>query len=236
MDTSAVGRTLRWARKRAGMTQHELAAAVGMPQPSIARLERGSVLPRTATLIAILEATGLQLAAEPVDPPVDLAAIRRRAAMQIERRVTLALGRAGKNPKTSPLRALRRLRYFKVPFVLIGGLAEIIHGSQLTMSEPVVEVCHATTDAAQARLAMTLDDLDPAIVARLRLLTATAAGDTYDLLAGNARPLLIGAGTRVRVAAIEDLVRARRSRGETQAAATLRAISRMAERPTPDEG
>lgn len=237
MDASAVGRTLRWARKRAGMTQHELATTVGMPQPSIARLERGAVLPRTATLIAILETTGLQLTAEPLDPPADLAAIRRQQAMQIERRITLALGPAGKNPEKSPMWALRRLRYFNVPFVLIGDLAEVIHGSPLTMSEAVIEVCHATTDRAQARLAMTLDDLDPAIVAGLRLLIATPAGDTYDQLAGNALPLPIGAGIRVRVAAVEDLVRARRARGEADAAATLRAISRLAaERPTTDGG
>ncbi len=39
------------------MTQHQLAEAVGIPQPSIARIERGTVLPRTETLIALLAAT-----------------------------------------------------------------------------------------------------------------------------------------------------------------------------------
>ena len=39
------------------MTQHDLAQAVGMPQPSIARIEAGTVIPRTTTLLAILEAT-----------------------------------------------------------------------------------------------------------------------------------------------------------------------------------
>ncbi len=65
MNERSVGKTIQWARKRAGMTQMELAAAVGMPQPSIARIERGSVLPRTSTLIAILRATGHELAVEP---------------------------------------------------------------------------------------------------------------------------------------------------------------------------
>ena len=39
MNTKAIQVSVRWARKRAGMTQHDLAEAVGMPQPSIARIE-----------------------------------------------------------------------------------------------------------------------------------------------------------------------------------------------------
>ncbi|MGI8928008.1 MAG: helix-turn-helix domain-containing protein [Candidatus Limnocylindrales bacterium] len=66
MNPASVGRTLRWARKRAGMTQHQLASAAGMPQPSLARIESGAVIPRTATLMAFLEATGHRLAVEPI--------------------------------------------------------------------------------------------------------------------------------------------------------------------------
>jgi predicted transcriptional regulator len=62
----AVAMTVRWARKRAGMTQQDLAAAVGMPQPSIARIERGTVTPRVTTLVALLRATGHQLTVEPI--------------------------------------------------------------------------------------------------------------------------------------------------------------------------
>ena len=57
------------------MTQQQLAEAVGMPQPSIARIERGTVLPRTATLIALLAATGHRLTVEPIAPTVDHEAI-----------------------------------------------------------------------------------------------------------------------------------------------------------------
>jgi predicted transcriptional regulator len=42
-----------------------------MPQPSIARIEAGTVIPRTATLIALLHATGHQLSVVPIDPAVD---------------------------------------------------------------------------------------------------------------------------------------------------------------------
>ncbi|MDQ3691542.1 MAG: helix-turn-helix transcriptional regulator [Chloroflexota bacterium] len=48
------------------MTQHDLARAVRMPQSSIARIEGGTVVPRTATLMALLQATGLQLVVEPI--------------------------------------------------------------------------------------------------------------------------------------------------------------------------
>ena len=71
MKTETVGHTVKAARKRAGMTQQDLAQATGMPQPSIARIEAGTVVPRTATLIALLEATGHQLAVVPINPALD---------------------------------------------------------------------------------------------------------------------------------------------------------------------
>ena len=81
MNANAIREGVRWARKRAGMTQHDLAQAVGMPQPSIARIEAGTVIPRTATLLAILEATGHQLIVEPIGPEADDEAIRHRLRM-----------------------------------------------------------------------------------------------------------------------------------------------------------
>jgi predicted transcriptional regulator len=68
MDADSIGPTLRWARRQAGMTQQDLAQAAGMPQPSIARIEAGTVSPRTSTLIELLAATGHQLAVEPIGP------------------------------------------------------------------------------------------------------------------------------------------------------------------------
>jgi predicted transcriptional regulator len=71
MNEPTVGQTDRWARKRAGMTQHDLAQATRMPQPSIARIESGAVVPRASTLIQILHATGHQLSVEPIGTPKD---------------------------------------------------------------------------------------------------------------------------------------------------------------------
>lgn len=209
------------------MTQEELANAVSMSQPNIARIERGTVVPRVAILIRLLEATGHRLAVEPIGPTVDREAIRRCMAMNVPQRTRRALGRAGRTPTSGPIRVLRRLRRFGVPFVLVGELAEVAHGSPATVGR-TVDVCHASTDAARERLALALADLGAEAEARrLRLLAQTDAGDGYDTLVRNAVGMRLDAGLLVRVAAIEDLIRIREARctaNDLGAAALLRAI------------
>lgn len=58
-------RTLRWARRRAGMTQRQLATVTGIAQPTIARIETGDNVPRLDTLQRLLIATGHQLGVDP---------------------------------------------------------------------------------------------------------------------------------------------------------------------------
>jgi transcriptional regulator with XRE-family HTH domain len=221
---AAIGRQLRWARRRAGLTQHELARAADMPQSNIARIERGTVSPRTDTLVRLLDATGHRLAVEPTDTDIDRAPIRRRLAISVPRRTSEALGQKGtKQPRTGPIGILRRLRRHAVPFVLIGDLAEVVHGVPNSLERPI-EVCHATTDVARERLATAMTDVDASTV---RLLTHTVAGDEYEVLRRNAVDMHVAAGMVVKVAAIPDLIRARRA-GTTpedaQVAATLLAI------------
>ena len=211
------------------MTQHELARALRMPQPSLARIERGTVIPRTATLIDIMTATGHRLSVEPIGPDVDLEAVRSRLALAVPRRVWQALGRQSKDRRMSPTWTLRRLGFFGVPFVLIGELAEAAHGSPLPAGG-LVEIVHERSDAARERIALALDDLGAARThaSRLRLLAETAAGDDYDLLARNAERLLVDTGLPVMVAAIEDLIRIREAQEgpeDLDAAAALRAIA-----------
>ena len=52
------GRVLRQARRRAGLTQRELADRAGVPQSQVARIESGAVVPRVDTLDRLLEACG----------------------------------------------------------------------------------------------------------------------------------------------------------------------------------
>ena len=225
------------------MSQHELAHAAGMPQPSIARIESGGVQPRTATLLRMLVATGHELAVEPSSPPADRRAIRRSLALDVPMRTWRALGKAAKDPRTSPHHILRRLRVSAVPFVLLGDLAEVAHGSPSKVDR-VIEVCHPQTATALERLATALESLGavrsdqgrfttPA--GELHLLTATLAGDDYDMLMRNAVLMHVDAGIRVAVACLPDLIRVRKARGAPQdrtAVAVLSALRDEIDRPS----
>jgi transcriptional regulator with XRE-family HTH domain len=52
---------VREARRRAGLTQAQLAARAGTSQPAIARYERGRAMPDIATLDRVVEACGFEL-------------------------------------------------------------------------------------------------------------------------------------------------------------------------------
>jgi ribosome-binding protein aMBF1 (putative translation factor) len=56
-----VGSAVRAARRRAGLSQVELARRAGTSQPSIARLERGLVSPTVVSLDRIAKALGAEL-------------------------------------------------------------------------------------------------------------------------------------------------------------------------------
>jgi predicted transcriptional regulator len=58
---SMASRMLRHARRRAGLTQRQLAAKTGIPQETIARIEAGRVDPRVTTLDRLLEGGGFGL-------------------------------------------------------------------------------------------------------------------------------------------------------------------------------
>ena len=54
----ATGSALRKARRRAGLTQRELAVRTGIAQPTIARIESGAAVPRVDTFNVLLRACG----------------------------------------------------------------------------------------------------------------------------------------------------------------------------------
>lgn len=56
---------LRQARRRAGLTQRDLAARAGVPQSTIGRIESGAADPRVSTLDRLLRACGDELDAVP---------------------------------------------------------------------------------------------------------------------------------------------------------------------------
>lgn len=71
LDAATVATDLRTARRRAGLTQRQLAERAGTSQAAVARYERGRTVPDVATLARLLAAAGYALRAEPLEPAVD---------------------------------------------------------------------------------------------------------------------------------------------------------------------
>lgn len=89
---SMSGRMLRNARSRVGLTQRQLAAKVGIPQETIARIERGRVDPRVGTLDRLLEGCGYGLDSLPrLGIGVDRTQIRELLKLTPSERLARAL-------------------------------------------------------------------------------------------------------------------------------------------------
>ena len=87
---------MREARRRAGITQEELAARVGTTQSAIARLEAGTTAPALARIDALVRACGFSLAIEldgALDPD-EWARARRNLALTPDQRLTSAVNAA----------------------------------------------------------------------------------------------------------------------------------------------
>lgn len=108
MATMHVGKALRTARRRAGLTQRTLAAHTGIAQPTIARIERGREDPRVSTLERLLLACDQTVEALPrAGVGIDRTGIRallaltpaeRLASVVEEARTMERLGRARRVP------------------------------------------------------------------------------------------------------------------------------------------
>jgi transcriptional regulator with XRE-family HTH domain len=89
---SMAGRMVLHARRRAGFTQRQLAAAAGIPQETIARIERGRVDPRVGTLDRLLEACGFGLESLPrLGIGIDRSQVRQRLDLTPGERLELAM-------------------------------------------------------------------------------------------------------------------------------------------------
>jgi transcriptional regulator with XRE-family HTH domain len=88
-------RLLKTARRRAGLSQRELADAAGVAQPAIARIESGRVRPRVDTLDRLLEACGSDLEVAPrLGIGIDRTVIRRLLRLTPMERLDLAVADA----------------------------------------------------------------------------------------------------------------------------------------------
>jgi transcriptional regulator with XRE-family HTH domain len=83
---------VREARGRAGLTQRQLATKSGIPQETIARIERGRADPRVNTLDRLLEACEFGLEVMPrLGIGIDRTQIQERLAAPMDRRLAVAL-------------------------------------------------------------------------------------------------------------------------------------------------
>lgn len=89
---SMAGRMVREARARARLTQRQLAAKSGIPQETIARIERGRADPRVKTLDRLLEACEFGLEVMPrLGIGIDRTQIRERIAFPMNERLAAAI-------------------------------------------------------------------------------------------------------------------------------------------------
>ena len=88
-------RLLKNARRRAGLSQRQLAAIVGMPQPDIARIESGAVVPRVDTLGRLIAGCGERLESRPrLGIGLDRSAIRELLRLSPAERARVAVTEA----------------------------------------------------------------------------------------------------------------------------------------------
>jgi predicted transcriptional regulator len=85
------GPALRYARKKAGLSQRDLARKVGMPQSTIGRIEAGLVDPQVGTLSRLIRACGFDLEVAPrLGVGVDRTQIRKCLAVSPAERIARA--------------------------------------------------------------------------------------------------------------------------------------------------
>lgn len=86
---------LRHARRRAGLTQRELAAITGTAQSTIARIESGAIDPRVSTLDDLLRSCGEELrAVERIGIGVDRTLARESLRREAPTRLAQGVGYA----------------------------------------------------------------------------------------------------------------------------------------------
>jgi transcriptional regulator with XRE-family HTH domain len=89
---SMAGRMLRDARRRANLTQRELAAKSGIPQETIARIERGRADPRVNTLDRLLAGCEFGLEVMPrLGIGIDRTQIHERLSVPMQERLAVAM-------------------------------------------------------------------------------------------------------------------------------------------------
>lgn len=232
-------RVTREARGRAGLTQRELARAAGMPQPAVARIETGDVVPRVDTLVGLLAACGAALTLEKRPrEEIDRSEIRTLLRLSIRQRLLSLPKEAGS--RFRPLDSIEILTARRVRFVVTGEVAARLHGAPVTPG--VLEIALRPERVNSERLARALEGVarrtkagqdHPILLRDLRgrrrlrtgfgtLVIWWPPGEPYQRLEGAATQMQIGRQSAL-IASIDDVMeRWRRSANELELLAAVR--------------
>jgi len=201
-------RAVREARRRAGVTQEELARSAGLRQPAVARIEAGRVTPRVDTLDRILRGCGMSLVVEArMGAEVDRTGIARLLQQAPAERLSRAAASAR---GFRPARTLQILSARAVRFVVVGEVAERLQGSPAPAE--TVEIVVGGDAPNRRRLHMAVERLrsfrwNPTGRLRWRF-TSPPGAPPYPELARASDEVTV-AGKRIRVASVDDLIRIR---------------------------
>jgi transcriptional regulator with XRE-family HTH domain len=152
------------ARRRGGLTQQELAERLGRPQPTIARWDSGRHAPSMETVREVARACGLEFSyglAEHDDSYGSLidAQLRLSPAERLEKTCAWSAGVLRDDRPLRGRRVLEALRAQGVDFVLVGHLANALHGSPILGAARHVELVPRPSAANEGALRAALEDL-----------------------------------------------------------------------------
>lgn len=138
---------IREARKRAGLSQAELAARLGRPQSSVARWEAGLRAPNLETVREVARACGLELTLglPRADDSYDWLIDRQLELGPGERLRTMLRG-----VTFDPVAVLRSLHDRGVAHLLVGEVAAVLQGCPITLDRRVLAITPHPEHAAAA--------------------------------------------------------------------------------------
>ena len=252
------------ARRRAGLSQRELALRLGKRQAEIARWERGHVVPSLERLREVVAACGLELtcglavADDSYDHQI-AAALALSARERLARGVAAAdRGRRARAlatgaPAPVPLDVfgvLGALEAAKVAYVLVGKIAEVVHGSPLMPTAGVITIVPRAGERAHLDGALAATQArsltEPSAVAvdaperwqlaahglELVIAPAPAGSRGYEDLRRDATRMQLAEDVEVPVGSLIDLVRLAEASPEGHDRARVPALRRTLELAT----
>lgn len=195
------------ARRRAGLTQRELAERLGCRQATIARWERGDRQVSVEDLALVASACGLQLDAHLA---VEDRSWWPQIAMQLDLTPIERVRRLTPAGAPDVGDALELLAVAGPPVIVIGEVAGALHGWPLVLSAAAIELCGRPLDIGAVAVSLGAREGQDgyALAAGVRLIVGDTPPGTFGFgdLARAAEAVTVGS-SQVGVAGLLDLLR-----------------------------